>query len=141
MALSNVLETMTTKVESLGFDPWDDAFPIDNIPSTIMDGAFQIEVGSITSGASNQHTHKFRMPLTVKVLRRGFRYPNEGRAAALVSADDILAGLLAPSFRLSMVDDVKNLIPLGVDLEPFSSSNDNDIILSLRFEAIIESLF
>ena len=142
MSLANVLESITTKVESLGFELWDDAFPVDNIPSTISDRAFQIEIGSITSGAANQRTHIFRMPLNVRVIRRGFRYPNEARSSALVDADTILAGLLAASFRLGpIVDDVKDLIPTSVDLGGRRGTNNKNIILSLSFEALIVSLF
>lgn len=142
MALANVLETITTKVESLGFELWDDAFPVDNIPSTISDRAFQIEIGSISGSTASHSTHTFRMPLNIRVIRRGFRYPNEARSAALVDADTILSGLLATSFRLGpIVDDVKDLIPTNVDITPLSGSNDNDVILIMGFEALIISLF
>ena len=141
MALAGVLNALNSRMRTTGYTEWKDAFPIDNIPSTILDRSFHIEIGSITSSAAHQSSHVFRMPLTVRVLRRGFKDPGPQRESCMRDADAILSALLAPSFRLQIVDDVKDLVPLGIDLDPISSSNDNDFILSLRFEALIISLF
>lgn len=141
MALAGVLTAIANEVRAAGFTEWQDAFPIDNVPSTILDRSFHIDIGSITSGAANQRAHEFRMPLTIKVLRRGFKEAGSQRESCMLDADTILSALLTPAFRLQVGDDVKDLVPLGIDLDPISSSNDNDFILSLRFEALIISLF
>lgn len=141
MALANVYELIQTKVESLGFTPWEDAFQIDNIPSTIQDRAFHTEIGLISAEAANHHTHRFIFPVILRVIRRGFRYPSEAKSSAMIDADTILAGLLASSFRLVVGEDVKDLVPTGVELREFSGSNDNVLILEIRIEATIISKF
>jgi hypothetical protein len=141
MALAGVLPAIATQLRTAGFVEWKDAFPTDNIPATILDRSFHIGMGTVSSAAANQRAHVFRMPITVQVLRRGFRDAHGMRESCMIDADTVLSSLLAPSFRLSIVDDVKDLSPLSVDLDPISSSNDNDFILTIRFEALIISLF
>lgn len=141
MALAGVLPAIANEIRGAGFVEWKDAFPIDNIPSTIIDRSFHVEMGTVSSTAANQRSHVFRMPITVQVLRRGFRDAHAAREGCMIDSDLILAALLSESFRFSIVDDVKNLSPLSIDLSPISSSNDNDFILTLRFEALIVSLF
>jgi|694.fasta_scaffold19121_13 hypothetical protein len=141
MALANVYELIQTKVESLGFTPWEDAFQIDNIPSTIQDKSFHVEIGSIGGEPADHTTHRFTFPMLIRVIRRGFRYPSEAKSQAMVDADSILAGLLAPSFRLLVGEDVKDLVPAGVELREFSGSNDNVLVLEIRIEALIISKF
>ena len=141
MSFANVFEAMQTKVESLGFTPWEDAFQIDNIPSTIQDGAFHVEIGAITGAPASHTTHRFSFPVVIRVIRRGFRYPSEAKSQAMIDADTVLAGLLAPSFRLSVVDDVKDIVPDGIDLREFSVSNDNVVILEIRVNAQVISQF
>lgn len=141
MALANVYEIIQTKVESLGFTPWEDAFQIDNIPSTIQDRSFHTEIGSIGGEAANHHTHRFVFPIILRVIRRGFRYPSEAKSEAMIDADTILTGLLAPSFRLLVGEDVKDLVSTGIELREFSGSNDNILVLEVRIEALIISKF
>lgn len=141
MALAGVLPAIATKLRTAGFVEWKDAFPIDNIPATILDRSFHIGMGTVSSTAANQKSHVFRMPITVQILRRGFRDAHNARESCMIDSDTVLSSLLATSFRLSIVDDVKDLSPLSIDLDPISSSNDNDFILTMRFEALIISLF
>jgi hypothetical protein len=141
MALANVYELIQTKVESLGFTPWEDAFQIDNIPSTIQDKSFHVEIGSIGGEPADHTTHRFTFPMLIRVIRRGFRYPSEAKSQAMVDADSILAGLLEPAFRLLVGEDVKDLVPAGVELREFSGSNDNVLVLEIRIEALIISKF
>lgn len=141
MGLAHVRAQVVAKMETLGFVEWQDAFPIDNIPSTMEDQAFHIQIEPIVAITGDQRTHRFSAPFVIRVLRRGFRYPVEAIDSCLTDADTINAALLAPAFRLALTDDVKNLTPTRIDLEPLSSSNDNVVVLNMRFEAFLISCF
>jgi hypothetical protein len=128
-------------METLGFVEWQDAFPIDNIPSTIEDQSFHISFETVSVATGDQQTYRFSVPFVIRVLRRGFRYPIEAIDSCLVDADSINASLLAPVWRLGLANDVKNIVPTRIDLEPLSSSNDNVVVLNMRFEAFLISSF
>lgn len=141
MGLADVRSQITAKMVGLGFNEWEDAFPIDNIPSTIEDQAFHIEFETITVSVRGNRTHDFKMPFVLRVLRRGFRYPIEAIDSCLADADTINASLLDQAWRLALSDDVKDIVPTRIDLEPLSSSNDNVVVLSMRFDAFLISCF
>jgi hypothetical protein len=122
-------------MDGLGYKEWDDLFNIDNIPSTIIDGAYHVEVGSGSGAVINQHVLNTEFPIVLRLFRKGFRDPAEMRDEMLGELQTIICDILLPAVRLS--SGVKNIIFDGWDFLPLSESNDNSIILEMRFTNIV----
>lgn len=118
-------------LDPMGFLEWQTAFSYDNIPSTILDNHYHMEVTGIDSQASSHQVHAFDYNLTLRIFKKGFRDESESIDAAIETSQTILCEILDPNNRLSttIVDVVLNtinLIPIGV-------SNDNSVICELAF--------
>lgn len=135
MSISNVRGFYKTRLEGLGFEQWDDGFNFENIPSTILDGAFHIEVNPSSGGPTNQTIQNVTMPVTVRVFRKGFRNVSEGIDSAILDVENIICDIIAPAVRLS--SDIKNVVLDGFSVNPLDDSNDNAIMIELNFTNLI----
>jgi len=131
MSISNVRSFYRTQLETLGFDEWTDGFNFENIPSTILDKSFHIDVEPSTGGVINQHAQNVDMPVIIRVFRKGFRDPSNGIDLALLDVETIICAILAPSVRLS--SDIKNVVLEGFSVNPLADSNDNAIMVEINF--------
>jgi len=140
MTLGGVRGQFRGVMDGLGFREWSDGFNFENIPSSILDKAYHIEVGTITSGPSDHQAHRFLMPMTLRVFFKGYRDPSFAIDDALTNANTILGGLLAPGFRLQ-VNDLKDIRPTSINALPLQLTNDNAVILEMGFVAYLIYLF
>lgn len=131
MSISNVRPFYKNRLEILGFTHWADGFNFENIPSTILDNAFHIEVNPSDAGVINQHAQFIDMPVTVRVFRKGFVDVSAGIDSALLDVENIICDILLPSIRLG--SDIKNVVFDGFSVNPLADSNDNAIMLELNF--------
>lgn len=135
MSLTSVVPLYRTQMDGLGYEEWTDAFNVENIPSTILDGAYHIEVGSGDGAVINQHVLNTNFPIVLRLFRRGFRDPASMRDEMLGELQTIVCDILAPSVRLS--SGVKNIVFNGWVLSPLSDTNDNSIMLEMNFTNIV----
>lgn len=133
MCLAQARIYFRNRMETLGYSEWRDGFNKDNIPSTLLDQVFHLESGEIAPTASNHQVHEFSSPIVVRVFLKGFLDPATAIDNALETADTILEEILLPSNRLGT--EVKDVIPIGISVNPLSDSNDNAVLLELNFEA------
>jgi len=131
MSVTAVIPLFRTQMDGLGYNEWTDAFNIENIPSTIIDGSYHIEVGNGSGGVINQHVQNISMPIVLRLFRRGFRDSASMRDEMLGELETIICNILAPAIRLSV--SVKNIEFDGFTLEPLDESNDNSAILEMNF--------
>jgi hypothetical protein len=134
MTLGSVRAQFRQAVAALGFTEHDDGFNFNNIPSTLLDGSFHVELGVITTGPANQAHHTLRYPVTVRVFFKGYRDPNDQIDQALDQAQTILESVLSFDQRLAQDLNRKDIRPLSVSVNPLANSNDNAMILELEFE-------
>lgn len=131
MAFLDVVTFFRDEFEALNFDEWPEPFSADNIPDTIYDRAFNIEVGAITGGAANQRAHDFFMDVTVRVYFKGFRDSFEARDESLTELDTIYTAILAPAKRIGSV--IKDVVPNTAQPVRQSETQDNNTVLELSF--------
>ncbi len=107
---------------------------VDNIPSSILDGAYHLGVGQIkiTPLGVNGVAFNFIYPVTLRVLSKGFKDPGAAIDAALDNAQNILEAVLGAS-----IDSVglKHVHPVGLTTQPFQLSNEHAVILTMNFNA------
>lgn len=112
---------------------WEDAFSLDNIPSTIIDKSWHIAFDSMTYTGSAHTCHRFNSPITLSVVFKGYRYTNEGVDSALLFADAIVKECTNPVHRLNQAR-IKNVLPNQISIRELGPTNDNVAVLEIRFD-------
>ena len=135
MSVTSVRPFYKNRLEILGFTQWSDGFNFENIPSTILDKAFHIQVNSTAGGVISPHVQNINMPVTIRVFRKGFRDVSAGIDSALADVESIICDILAPSVRLGSA--IKNVVLDDFSVNPLADSNDNAIMLELNFTNLI----
>jgi len=131
MSLSSVRPLARQILDGLGYSEWTDGFNSENIPSTILDGTYFLNIGSISASAANQATHEFDYPLEIRLFFKGYRDPREAIDAAVSQSDNIIGGFLTESVRLTQ--EIRDITLTSLNFEPLDASNDNSIIVVFNF--------
>jgi len=139
MALTDVRTYFRGKLDALGYSEWSDGFNSENIPQSLLDKSYHLEIGTITSATSSHLTYTFSYPLTVKIFLKGYVDPSGAIDDAILQSESILASILDTASRVGL--DIKDVIPGTVDVLQFDASNDNDLILQMEFISIIMCVF
>jgi hypothetical protein len=138
--LRNYFEDRMITVDS-ELKEWEDAFNIDNIPSSILDKSWHIEFNPFSYNTGGAHTClSFDCPVTLNVFFKGYRNPKEAIDTALIFADAIIKECTKPVLRLNQPK-IKNVLPSLVSVRELDVTNDNAAILEIQFncEVRIES--
>jgi hypothetical protein len=85
----------------LGYTEWLDGFNFENIPRTLQNRAYHLELGQATIASTHQDNHAGTVPLTVRVLLGGFRNPKSKIEEAAALAETIVDEFVKPSNRLT----------------------------------------
>lgn len=139
LTLRQYFETSMLNVDS-EFREWEDAFNIDNIPSTILDKSWHLRFQPFSFLRNAQTCMNFDCPVTLNVFVKGYRNPKEAVDTALILADAIIKECTKPVRRLNQPA-IKNVLPNLVDVRELAQSNDNAAVLELQFncEVIVDS--
>lgn len=114
------------------FKEWDDAFNIENIPSTILDKSWHVGYSSFTYQGSAQNCLGYSCPVTLSLFLKGYRHPQEAIDSALFFADAITKEVCKPSNRLNQAY-IKNVLPGTIRMRALAQDNDNTVVLELGF--------
>lgn len=115
------------------FREWEDAFNIENIPSSILDKSWHIQFGPFSYNAGGAHTClSFSCPVVLNVFFKGYRNPKEAIDTALVFADAIVRECTKPVLRLNQPR-IKNVLPSLGSVRELATTNDNAAVLELQF--------
>ncbi len=136
MTLGGVRGVFRTRLNNLSYREWTDGFNTANIPATILDRSYHLEVGTIQIGVQGGIQYEFSYPVTLRVLSKGFKDPGLAIDAALDNASAILADLMSPSVKLQTYG-LKLLRPRTIDTQPLQVSNDNAVMLVMTFNALL----
>lgn len=135
--ISSVKPYARARLDALGYREWIDGFNFENIPPTLFDEAYHIELGQGRGLQNNQDHQIIEMPFTVRLFLRGFLQPRDRIDEATVIADSIIASFIAPLNRLTQTPSLKNIRFDSVIIEPLAASNDNSLIVRLEFAALL----
>lgn len=141
MGLANVRPFFRERLEGLGYTEHDQPFEPTEIGANIVDGAFHMETGTISSGPANQRSRTFEYPLTIRVYKAGYSDILEAVDAALEEADTILNDLLQPSVRLGNAVGIKDIVPNSVQPTALDATNDNVVVIVMVLTARLELCF
>lgn len=136
MTLDGLRGFFRTQIDALGYREWEDGFNRNNIPATVIDRAYHLQIGRIVSAPANQLHHVFSFPIKVSVHRKGFRNPSVAIDQTLADAQNIMSVILAPETRLQ-TNGLKDIRPTSVEVVPLSESNDNAVIVEIEFSSVL----
>lgn len=123
-----------------GLKEWKDAFNINNIPATIADKAWHIDLGPFNYlPGSAQTSLPFNCQVELSVIVKGYREPQLGVDKATALAESIVKEVCDPLNRLTQAKtrNIKNVLPNLVNIRRYSESNDNLVVIEIRFDCEI----
>lgn len=132
MSLTLVRGYFKTRLEGLGYSEWRDGFSVENVPETVLDKTFHVLLESVTGGSIN-HTHQDTVSaVIVRVFFRGYRDVTEAIDESISGLEGIVKDVCKVENRTSKI---LNVVFDGADFEPLNISNDNSVLLTIRFGA------
>lgn len=135
-AIAGVLDYARERMVSLGYIEHEDAFNFENIPRTLLDTAFHLELGTVSNANEAHDNVELSVPFAVRAFKRSFLLTKEGRDSAVVNADTIIDDFITSINKLND-DVVYNIIFDSLNLLQLNDSNDNSIIIQLDFTALV----
>lgn len=135
MSLNNIRPYFRTRLDGLGYLEHEDGFNRQNIPQTILNKSYHILVESVSGGPIN-HTDQFtESSVLVSVFFKGYRNVNEAIDDAISNVETIIKDVCKVVNRTSTL---LNVVFEGSDFLPLSDTNDNSVLVEMRFSAQVE---
>ncbi len=136
MSLVAVRTLVRSRLNQLGYKEHSDAFDDTNRPQKQLDRLYRIVSGPVTGEAADSLTHTFTYSFDLHITVRGVGADNVAAVdRAFLLSEEVLGDLLQTTVRTGT--DIKDLIPTSMTVEPYSASDDNDVLLVIGFDAII----
>jgi hypothetical protein len=132
MSLTAVRPYFRNILNTLGYEEWETSFNSQNIPETIQEKVYHIEVLPISSGPANQLTREFTFPVSIKLFLKDYDLNTDVIDDALLQCETILGEVLKVSNRLTQPG-IKDVIPNQISLEPLNGADENSVIINLGF--------
>ena len=124
--------------EDLGYEEWSDGFNFENIPRTMQNRAYHLELGEASDSKMNQDNLTGIVPLRVRLLLAGFKDPKTKIDDATIIAESVVDEFLDPINRLtqgaSNGGKITNIFFRNKSVTPYGASNDNLMWAVLNFE-------
>ncbi len=137
MSFSEVRPYFRSRLNTVsGLKEWEDAFNVNNIPSTVLDEAYHIATISGSALKMNHQVSDHEFVVTIRWFKKGFRNPADALDTAMQRIDDIYDAVLLPSAR-STETGLINVLPGNIIVDPLSDDNDNIVVVSLDFNCLI----
>lgn len=135
MSLTNIRTYFRERFDGLSYLEHEDGFNRQNIPQTILNKSYHILVESVTGGPINQLDQRTSSGVLISVFFKGYRNVNEAIDDAISNVEIIIKDVCKIANRTSML---LNVVFEGCDFLPLSDTNDNSVLVEMRFSADVE---
>lgn len=136
MSLEQVRPYFRTVMNNLGYTEWTDGFNWQNIPSTVVDGSYHMELLEASGLKQNQNDIEIEQPIVVRLFVKGFRDPAAGIDLSMEKLVGIIKEALKSSQR-TLGTYLKNVKFVSASPEPFGESNDNMVMMRMQFDTLV----
>jgi len=134
--LTQIRPYFRARLNGLSLREWKDGFNFENIPSTLLDKSYHIEMPSgARLDAFDMSSNDITQDVVVRVFFKGFRNPTDAIDAAVLKYEQILEEVLESENRIGV--QIKNIFFNSSQILPLSDSNDNAVILEITFSCLI----
>lgn len=137
MSLTEVRPYFRARLEAVGLTEWDDAFNVDNIPDTLIDGSFHISASPIRNVTLSQNDLQLEHEVSIKTFIKGYAQPKDALDKAMERLDAILKEVLKPSNRVTGTGGLRNVLFLSSEILPMAESQDNVVLVNVVFRVQI----
>lgn len=129
MVFSKVKNIVKDEMISLGFSWWSDSFNFENVPSTLIDKSFHIDLdGEVRQEEKDPRGSVFALPYKISFVIKGFRDVDQGHSLALDSGEKIIKHFLSSQNELKEKGIININLDQGLVLSAKNPSNDNLIL-------------
>jgi hypothetical protein len=137
MSIADVKPYFRSRLNALELKEWSDPFNFANIPETLLDRSYHLQLGTVTQSSVGQQGMTLNVPITLRVFFRGFNKPLAAYDKASVAANDIILDCLDPLFRATQTNGIKNVLLGSSDILPLDVSNDNSMYVEQSYNVMI----
>lgn len=136
MSFTGIKPYFKNRLETLKLKEWQDAFNVDNIPATILDKSFHIELLPATYLGTAHGCVAFQSQVRIRSAFKGAAKPALAVDKAAEYADSIIKECCKSTNRLTDAK-LKNILPTSVDIKALEQSNDNVAVLEIIFSVTL----
>ncbi len=134
--ISDVKTYARTLMRGLSYVEWTDGFNFEDIPNTLLNSRFHVELGDASSKSINNDNDEILMPLTVRSFLQATGDPKKLIDQGALKGDTIITSFLKASNR-TLQTGIKNVLFRSMKVLPLASSNDNGVIIEVRFDVLV----
>lgn len=134
MSMVNVRSYLRSMAQGLSLKEWKDGFNSENIPESILDKVFFIDMGDIAAGDKrDQYDQEITMPCTVKIFKKGYKTPADAIDDSVLLIENLIKAVCNPDDACTQANGIVNVTFANSRLEPIATSNDNAVMSSVTF--------
>lgn len=134
--ISDVFDYARSRMKALGFKEWAGGFALDNVPRTILDGTYSVQMNQVTGLSVSQDGQELEVPFTVRIYSAPGRDPS-GLIDSMISKVDLVVSDFLKASHRTLHAGVKNIGFNSMVLEQLANSNDNGVIGVINFSAFV----
>jgi hypothetical protein len=136
MSLEAVRPFFQEHVSALGFTEWEEPFDAENLPSTIIDRAFNLRVLSVNAGPASNQSVQFNVTQQVLLYFKGYQDNRAAVEKAMTEAETVIINCLNPAnFG---VGEVKGVFLDSLEIDALDENvNDNIVIARIVFSVTL----
>lgn len=136
MSFAAVRPYIRARANACKLKEWKDGFNWQNIPRTIVDGSYHMEMGVASGLKQNQTDLEVWYPVTVRIFTKGLKVPAEGIDKSEALATAFVEEALRAKVRLTQPA-IKNVVFDTLNVEPFDESNDNLVVATVILRVLV----
>jgi hypothetical protein len=137
MSIAEVKPYFRARLNSFALKEWSDPFQFANIPETMLDKSYHLQLGTVTQQAFDQQAIVLTVPLTLRVFFRGFNKPLIAYDKAALMANDIIIDVLKSENRTTQTNGIKNITLSSSEILALDISNDNSMYVEQSYNVMI----
>jgi len=133
-SIQNIYGIIEGVFEANGFEEWQDAFNIENIPSSRINKSFHINLGRVSREALDMNMLTMSSSVEVSWFMKGFKYPKDAKLEAHKLIEKLYIKLLNVGVRTT--SGVLNILPEDTTIEAINVNNDNIVIVRMTYNVL-----
>ena len=112
-----------------GYREWEDALNFENIPNSLLDKSYHLEIGQ----GRGQKIHEILHNIRIRLFYKGYKNPASATNLAYDEMEKLATLIIAG--RISHAK-IKNIVFNNYQIEKQDKTNDNNVMLMLDFDIV-----
>jgi len=136
MALSDVRTYFKTRMSTLNYTQWLDAFNFENIPSYILNSVYHLDTRLTNQVRHSQYDLELTMQAEIRTFLHGYADPESAYDDSYDKIELILKECLKIK-NAKVQKNIKNVNLSSIDISPIDATNDNILLVTITFDVFI----